>query len=268
MNILEQIKAYKLQEVKAREKQYPVKQLEQSEFFGRSCNSLKNALVNPSASGIIAEFKRKSPSKGAIHINADVLKVTQGYTKSGASALSVLTDEAFFGARKDDFLTARRNKQIPILRKDFMIDEYQILESKAMGADVVLLIAKLLSPKQIKAFTELAQSLGMEVLTEFYSEEEIREKENSRTDAAGINNRNLNSFEVDIQNSIRLAEILAQGMLKIAESGIESPETVRKFRENGFSGFLTGEFFMRNQQPEKKCEAFINELRQSDKNFK
>jgi indole-3-glycerol phosphate synthase len=268
MNILERIKQHKIQEVNRRKLLFKKKQLEQSEYFNRSCFSLKEAIENPSGSGIIAEFKRKSPSKGDINPNADVHEVTSGYAKAGAAALSVLTDAHFFGALSEDFFAARKSVQIPILRKDFMIDEYQIIESKAMGADVVLLIAKLLSYGQIKAFTELAHNLGMEVLTEFHNEKEIREKANSNIDLAGINNRNLNSFEVDTENSIRLGQALPDNVLKIAESGIESAQTIEIFIANGFSGFLIGEYFMRNPKPDKTCKAFINQLKQADRNFK
>lgn len=267
MNILERIKQHKIQEVKLRKANASEKQLEQSEHFSCRCISLKKAIENPSGSGIIAEFKRKSPSKGDININAEVHEVTSGYVKAGAAALSVLTDEFFFGAKNDDFSVARTNAQTPILRKDFMIDEYQIVESKAMGADVVLLIAKLLSAGQMKAFTQLAHSLGMEVLAEFHNEKEIREKANSDIDLYGINNRNLNSFEVDTDNSIRLAQMLPDKILKIAESGIESTQTIDIFKANGFSGFLIGEYFMKNRRPDKKCGAFIKQLKQSDSSF-
>ncbi len=260
MNILEQIKQYKLEEVASKKGLYPTKLLEQSPYFEAPCVSLKKYISDSSRNGIIAEFKRKSPSKGDINKYANVQEVTLGYMQSGASALSVLTDEHFFGAKKDDLQTARKFNYCPILRKDFIVDEYQIVEAKSMGADVILLIAKMLSPKEIIQFSHFAKSLGLEVFLEFHNENEIQQNESAVVDLAGINNRNLNSFEVDIDNSIRLANFLPKELLKIAESGIESARTMQQLRQNGFNGFLIGEYFMRHSNPAEKCKELIKQL--------
>lgn len=260
MNILEQIKKHKVAEVNAKKSLYPIKILEQSHYFDSACVSMKKYISVPNRSGIIAEFKRKSPSKGDINKYANVQEITLGYMQAGASALSILSDEHFFGAKKDDLQTARKFNYCPILRKDFIIDEYQIIESKSMGADVILLIAKLLTKKEIKSLAQVAKSIGLEVFVEFHTEEEILENTTINYDLAGINNRNLNSFEVDIENSIRLANLLPVDVLRIAESGIESPKTIQLLKENGFNGFLIGEYFMRNSHPDKKCKELIKEF--------
>ncbi len=260
MNILDQIKQHKLEEVASKKGLYPTKLLEQSPYFDAPCVSLKKYISDTSRNGIIAEFKRKSPSKGDVNKYANVQEVTLGYMQSGASALSILTDEHFFGAKKDDLQTARKFNYCPILRKDFIVDEYQIVEAKSMGADVILLIAKMLSPKEIIQFSHFAKSLGLEVFLEFHNENEIQQNESAVVDLAGINNRNLNSFEVDIDNSIRLANFLPKELLKIAESGIESARTMQQLRQNGFNGFLIGEYFMRHSNPAEKCKELIKQL--------
>ncbi len=260
MKILEEIKQSKLKEVQIRKELYPIKLLEQSIYFSAPNVSMKKCLLDTFSSGIIAEFKRKSPSKGDINKQANVQDVTLGYTQAGAAALSVLTDEFFFGARNDDLSIARKCNACPILRKDFILDEYQIIESKSMGADVILLIAKLLSPVEIVYLSKVAKSLGMEVLVEFHSEEEILENNFEHIDLAGINNRNLNSFEVDFENSIRLASLIPNTSIKIAESGIESAKSIKLLRENGFKGFLIGEYFMRNDNPSQTCKELIKAL--------
>lgn len=261
MKILETIREQKIKEVEERKSLYPVRLLEKSMYFDTQCVSLKSYISNEKHSGIIAEFKRKSPSKGNINLYADAEKITLGYMQAGASALSVLTDETFFGAKQQDMAIARKLNYCPILRKEFIIDEYQIIESKAMGADTILLIAKMLSPSVINQFTDFAHQLGMEVLLETHTETEIIENINTTADLVGINNRNLNTFEVDIENSIRLAGMLPKTILKIAESGIESAGVIKKLKDNGFSGFLIGEYFMRNSDPAAKCAELIKELK-------
>ena len=260
MKLLESICQHKLIEIKERKKLYPIALLEKSLFFEKPCVSLNEAVCNPKRSGIIAEFKRKSPSKGYINMKADVEKVTLAYMKAGASALSVLTDETFFGAKETDFETARKSNDCPILRKDFILDEYQIIEAKAMGADAILLIASILSPENIKQLTEFAQQLGMEVLLETHTESEILHNIDTKANLVGINNRNLNTFEVDFQNSIRLAEMLPKKITKIAESGINSAAAIALLKKNGFSGFLIGEYFMRHSNPGNHCAALIKQL--------
>jgi indole-3-glycerol phosphate synthase len=260
MNILEQIKQHKLSEVSSKRELYPTKLLERTPYFASSCVSMKEYISDTSRSGIIAEFKRKSPSKGDINKYANVQEVTLGYMQSGAAALSVITDEQFFGAKKDDLQTARKFNYCPILRKDFVVDEYQIVEAKSIGADAILLIAKMLSPNEIAQFSVFAKSLGLEVFLEFHSEEEIKQNENAQIDLAGINNRNLNSFEVDIENSIRLAGLLPNAVLKIAESGIDTAQTIQTLKQNGFNGFLIGEYLMRHSNPAEKCKELIKQI--------
>ena len=210
-------------------------------------------------SGIIAEFKRKSPSKGLINGEADVLEVTKSYENFGASGISVLTDSDFFGGSVQDVLTIRNEIKIPLLRKDFMIDEYQFYEAKSIGADVILLIAACLSPSQVKDFTCLSHELGMEVLLEIHTESELTHF-NKDIDLVGINNRNLKDFKVDLQHSVHLKNFLPKETLSVAESGIYSVEDFRFLKEKGFNGFLMGEYFMKNQNPGKAFEEFVNNL--------
>ncbi|MEO6404455.1 MAG: indole-3-glycerol phosphate synthase TrpC [Ferruginibacter sp.] len=260
MNILDEIIAHKKEEVAERKISVPLKELLQNENLLRYGFSLKTALLQPGSLGIIAEFKRKSPSKGFINFNADVKEITKGYTENGASSLSVLTDTIFFGGNTEDLLIARKNK-IPILRKDFIIDEYQLYESKIMGADVILLIAACLGEHAVKQLASRAKTLGLEVLLEVHDESEL-DKLCDEVDIVGINNRDLKTFRVDIERSIYLAEKIPEGMLKISESGIDSIETVIALREAGFKGFLIGEQFMKMQDPVETFKHFVNQLQE------
>ena len=260
MNILDTIKTAKLKEVALLKSKYSYSFLEEQPLFNSATHSMKKAIENSVTGGIIAEFKRKSPAKGNINLNADVVEVTQGYASAMVSGLSVLTDFEFFGARETDFELARESNSIPMLRKDFMVDEYQILQSKAMGADVILLIAKILTSSQLKSFTNLAHDLGMEVFLETQNETEILENLDLPFDLIGINNRNLNSFEVSVDNSIKLAQLLPKSSIKIAESGIQSPATIQLLKANGFDGFLIGEYFMKDENPAEKCNNLIQQL--------
>ena len=260
MSILDTIKAAKLKEVALLKSKYSYSYLEEQLLFNSATHSMKKVIENSVTGGIIAEFKRKSPAKGNINLNANVVEVTQGYANAMVSGLSVLTDFEFFGARKSDFELARKTNEIPILRKDFIIDEYQIVQSKAMGADVILLIAKILTSNQLKSFANLAHDLGMEVFLETQNETEILENLDLPFDLIGINNRNLNSFEVSVENSIKLAQLLPKSSIKIAESGIQSVETIQLLKANGFNGFLIGEYFMKEQNPAQKCKTLIQQL--------
>ena len=261
MNILDTIKAQKLQEIAQLKSKFSYSFLEEQPLFNTATHSLKKVIESSVSGGIIAEFKRKSPAKGTINLDADVVQITQGYANATASGLSVLTDSEFFGARKDDFELARKNNSIPMLRKDFMVDEYQIIQSKSMGADVILLIAKLLTQKQLLSYTNLAHELGMEVFLETQNEAEILDNLELPFDVIGINNRNLNSFEVSVENSIQLAQLLPKSSIKIAESGIQSVETIQLLQANGFHGFLIGEYFMKDKNPALKCKNLIQNLR-------
>lgn len=258
MNILDKIIEHKRTAVAARRLAVPAAVLEKSAFFERPTFSLRDFLLNDAKTGIIAEFKRQSPSRGIINGKADVLAVTTAYTTHGASCLSVLTDEHFFGGSTDDLVKARAN-QLPILRKDFIIDEYQLLEAKAMGADVILLIAACLTVQEVKQLAGFAKSLGLGVLLELHAEEELLHI-CDETDLVGINNRNLKTFEVDIERSLRMAQQIPDGKIKIAESGISAVATIQLFKENGFRGFLMGENFMKEADPGQAFAKFVQEL--------
>ena len=258
MNILDQIIEYKKSEVAINKAQTPVEVLRQSENYGRTCLSLKSFLLDPSKTGIIAEFKRKSPSKGIIHPNPDVLEITTAYCEGGASALSVLTDQQFFGGSNEDLILARKNN-IPILRKDFIIDPYQIEEAKSIGADVILLIAACLSKEEVQLLAKYAIQLGLEVLLELHDESELGHV-CDEISIVGINNRNLKTFEVDIEQSIRMASQIDPSKVLVAESGISSANEINYFKEKGFKGFLMGEYYMKQADPGKAFQDFVKSL--------
>jgi indole-3-glycerol phosphate synthase len=260
MNILDRIVIRKKEEVALAKANVPLKKLEQSRYFNRVPYSLTTFLLDPSKTGIIAEFKRSSPSKGLINGSANVAEVTSGYAAAGASALSVLTDKDFFGGSAEDIAVARAANEIPILRKDFIIDPYQIVEAKAMGADVILLIAAILSPKEITDFASLAKSLGLSVLLEVHSLEELKRSITSNIDAIGVNNRNLADFTVNLQNSFDLAKEIPDGVMKVSESAISDPATINDLKKAGFNGFLIGENFMKTDDPAAAMERFVSKL--------
>ena len=258
MNILEQIVAQKRKEVEQRKKEVSVAELEKQRFFTRGTYSLKQFIADPNKTGIIAEYKRRSPSKGVINDRDSVESVTRMYAAYGASGISVLTDQMFFGGSLDDLLAARDN-DVPLLRKDFMIDEYQLVEAKANGADVILLIAACLSPAEVKNLAGLAKKLELEVLLELHSDSEL-DHICDEVDLVGVNNRNLKDFQVDLQHSVRMAEKIGNGFVKIAESGINDVENIRFLRQHGFSGFLIGEYFMKQEDPGKAFKEFTYSL--------
>ena len=260
MSILDTIVARKVEEVAIAKQIKSVKELESSPLFSRNPHSFKDFLLAKDRTGIIAEFKRRSPSKGLINGIADVPSVTQAYNEAGASALSVLTDSDFFGGRSEDLLTARAANEIPILRKDFMIDEYQILEAKAWGADLILLIASILSPQQIATFGKFAQELGLSVLLEVHNLEELERSICPYLDAIGVNNRNLGNFTVDIQTSFDLVEKIPSEFLKISESAIDNPAIIKELRGVGYQGFLIGENFMKTANPGQAIKDFVAQL--------
>lgn len=260
MNILDEIVVQKKKEVAERKSLYPVKLLEQSIFFESQPVSLSRYVTRPDKSGIIAEIKRKSPSKGVINANVSVERTSIGYMQAGASALSVLTDKQFFGGATEDLMTARKFNFCPILRKDFTIDEYQIIEAKSIGADAILLIAAILTQEQSKALAAFAHSLRLEVLLEVHDEEELKAHIDTGADLVGVNNRNLKTFEVDINLSKKLSPLMPAGVVKVSESGISKPETIVELRREGYQGFLMGENFMKHSRPEKAAREFIQEL--------
>jgi indole-3-glycerol phosphate synthase len=253
MNILEKIIAQKSKEVAAKKNDVPEQELEKGRYFSRQTLSLRKRLLDDKYTGIIAEYKRRSPSKGIINDRDSVEAVTMAYTAYGASGISILTDLEFFGGSLDDLISARDNG-IPLLRKDFMIDEYQITEAKAYGADVILLIAACLSPLRVKQLAQKAKGLGLEVLLELHDESEL-DHVCELVDLVGVNNRNLKTFEVDLEHSTRLAEKIGSDFVKVAESGINDVNNIRYLKAHGFQGFLIGEYFMKQKSP---MEAFKN----------
>lgn len=259
MDILDKIMAFKQQEVSERKLRLPIKTLEQSPLFGRDVISFRSALENEDSIGIIAEFKRKSPSKGLINGTAVVEEVTSGYIQAGASALSVLTDEHFFGGCNENLTRARKVNQSPILRKEFILDEYQLIEAKALGADVILLIAECLDKKRVNELARFAKSLGMEVLMEIHSADQL-EKINPNLDVVGVNNRNLKNFTVSIDTSLGLFEQIPNDFVKISESGLSSPDSIITLKKAGFQGFLIGEYFMKQPDPGLACKTLITEV--------
>ncbi|MFK7935371.1 MAG: indole-3-glycerol phosphate synthase TrpC [Saprospiraceae bacterium] len=259
MDILEKIVNHKKQQVAERKSLYPTKLLEKSIYFDTPIASLSKYLLREDKSGIIAEFKRASPSKGDINAYAKVEEVTIGYMQAGASALSVLTDEHFFKGKSADLTEARKFNFCPILRKDFTIDEYQIIEAKSIGADAILLIAECLSAKQVAELAKTAQSLGLEVLMEVHSADQLH-KVTPDINVVGVNNRNLKTFEVSIQNSIEITDLIPNDVVKISESGISDPQSIVELKEHGFNGFLIGETFMKTANPHLTCAEFIRKV--------
>ena len=255
MNILDTIIAYKKTEVKKRKSAVSVAELEKSGLFSRGGLSLKQFLQDNTKTGIIAEFKRRSPSKDVINAGAGVAAVTSAYTNNGASGLSVLTDSKFFGGSSDDLIKARVNK-IPILRKDFIIDEYQVIESKSIGADVILLIADVLSQNVVRRLASFAKNTGLEVLLEIHSEKEL-DHISDAVDMVGINNRDLKTFNVDINTSLQLINKIPANKIAISESGISDVATIVTLRKAGFKGFLIGETFMKEADPGKAFADFV-----------
>lgn len=263
MSILKEISEAKRDEVNRRKQATSIAMLEQSANFARTPISLKRQLQKDSTTGIIAEFKHRSPSKGVINAHAAAYETAQGYETAGASAMSVLTESNFFGGCDQDLIDARRAISLPILRKDFIIDAFQITEAKALGADVVLLIAALLDKQQLTDLYQYASSIGLEALIEVHDAKEL-DKLPVRIEIIGVNSRNLSNFKVDLQHTAEIAGLLPQHALRIAESGISSVEDYITLKEMGFSGFLMGEFFMREQNPPLACAKFIEAIKHAE----
>lgn len=260
MNILDKIVLRKREEVEQAKKLVSLKELENGVYFDRTPYSLKEFMLAADRTGIIAEFKRRSPSKGIINDHSTVVEVTNGYAAAGASAISVLTDIDFFGGHPNDLLEARAANTVPLLRKDFMIDEYQIIEAKGLGADIILLIAAILTPAQIDTFAKLAKSLGLNVLLEVHNLEELQRSINPNVDAIGVNNRNLTDFSVNIQTSFDLAKEIPDEFLKVSESAISDPKVINQLKAAGFNGFLIGENFMKTADPAAAIRVFTEEM--------
>ena len=262
MTILDKIIAFKKQEIAKIKAEVPVKKLVESPSFKRTPISLKTSLTELGSTGIIAEFKRQSPSKGIINGTATITDVTTGYLEANVAAQSILTDTSFFGGTMADLMEARViNTTKPILRKDFVVDGFQIVEAKAIGADVILLIAACLTAEELKNFGQLATDLGLDVLYEVHTQEDLDKINNLDGKIIGINNRNLKTFEVDLEHSIALASQIPDSCVKVSESGISNPRIVTGLKEYGFQGFLIGENFMKTENPGLSCQEFISQIR-------
>jgi indole-3-glycerol phosphate synthase len=259
MNILDKIVADKRVEVDFRKSLIPIKQLEQSVLFERETISLVNKL-RQSQTGIIAEHKRCSPSKSVINQSLNVFDVAKGYENAGVCGMSVLTDGKYFGGSLDDLLTARASCNLPLLRKEFIIDEYQLLEAKAYGADVILLIAAILSREEIKQFSKFAKSLKLDVLLEVHNEEELHKSIMPSLDMLGVNNRNLKTFDVSLETSKTLSKLIPNDFVKVSESGISNVASIKDLQDYGFQGFLIGENFMKTDDAGESAKQFIKEL--------
>lgn len=259
MNILDNIVADKRIEIDFKKSIIPVKQLEQSVLFNRNTISLSDKL-RQSRSGIIAEHKRRSPSKSVINQKLNVFDVAKGYEDAGVCGMSVLTDGKYFGGSLDDLLVARASCSLPLLRKEFIIDEYQIIEAKAYGADVILLIAAILTREEIKQFSELAKSLQLDVLLEVHNEAELHKSIMPSLDMLGVNNRNLKTFEVSLDISKTLSERIPNDFVKVSESGISTIEAIKELQPFGYQGFLIGENFMKTDNAGNSAKQFIKSL--------
>lgn len=259
MNILDKIIIDKKREVILKKNIIPVSQLESSVFFNKKTISLRTNLLN-SSSGIIAEHKRRSPSKAAINYDFTVEEVTKGYENAGACGISILTDGKYFGGSLDDLLLARASVNVPLLRKEFIVDEYQILEAKAHGADLILLIAAVLTREEIKSLSEFAKSLNLEVLLEVHNLEELHKSIMPSLDLIGVNNRNLKTFEVSLDFSKDLAAHIPDEFVKVSESGISSIEAIQELKPYGYKGFLIGENFMKTDNAGAAATEFIQQL--------
>ena len=260
MTILDKIIERKREEVAASKLVTSIDQLIKGKYFEKECLSLKDYLKNPDKNGIIAEFKRQSPSKGIINGRVQPQDVVQGYQTAGVSGLSILTDTDFFGGTFNDLLEGREVVNIPILRKDFMIDTYQVYEAKAIGASAILLIAAVLDDKEANELGAMAHELGLQVLMEVHNREEL-DLVNQHVDIVGVNNRDLKTFEVNLERSVELASYMPSDVIKISESGIHSVEDIVYLKSHGFSGFLIGENFMKQENPGEACQVFCDELK-------
>lgn len=257
MTILDKIVERKKGEVEEAKASVSLAELHSRPLFNRSCYSLRQSVQDLSRTGIIAEFKRASPSKGLINGISTVQEVVKGYQEAGASAVSVLTDSDFFSGSLEDLSLAREALTIPLLRKEFIIDSYQIAEAKAYGADIILLIAACLSPTQIADLSAYAKSLDLNVLLEIHNEEELINNTVESIDAIGVNNRNLKDFSVSLQHSYDLVNKIPSQYIKVSESGISAPETINDLKKRGFNSFLIGENFMKTSNPGRAMKDFV-----------
>ena len=261
-NILDTIVNEKYTEVAKQKQQTPLPELEKSRYFSRETISLKERLTGGKTNGIIAEFKRRSPSAGIINSTADIAEVTNGYSDAGCAGISVLTDTRFFGGSIEDLQNIRNNLSVPLLRKDFIIDSYQVAEAKSAGADVILLIASVLDKDTIDTLTQYAHDLNLEILFEVHNTEDLQ-KLNPDIDLVGINNRDLNTFATNTDISKQMLKHLPDTCLPVAESGIHSAKDLLELKASGFRGFLIGTGFMKAPNPADACFKFVNTIKEN-----
>jgi len=259
MSILNKIVDQKRKDLEKLKDRTTLKGLEASPYFSTEVVSMKKYILRPDKTGIIAEFKRTSPSKGALNPYASIEKVSIGYMQAGASALSILTETAFFNGKNQDLTDARQLNFCPILRKDFIVDEWQVFETKSIGADAILLIASVLTPEETKSLAAKSKELGLEVLLEVHNKEELDQHFNEFIDLVGVNNRNLNTFETSINHSLELADFIPASVVKVSESGLDSVGGLASLYAAGFKGFLMGEKFMRSSHPETVATQFMKD---------
>jgi len=260
MNILEKIIQHKRIEVAEAKKNISIDELTDKSLFDRTCYSLRESILDLDKNGIIAEYKRASPSKGSINAHSDVSDIVKAYEQSHVSAISVLTDSEFFKGTLDDLIAVREAVQIPVLRKEFIVDLFQIAEAKAYGADIILLIAACLSSKEIEEFSTYAKEIGLNVLLEVHNEEELKGNKFDTIDAIGVNNRNLIDFSVSLQHSLDLVNLIPDQYIKVSESGISDPETIKLLKSEGFQAFLIGENFMKMENPATAIQDFVKHI--------
>lgn len=260
MNILEKIIQHKRKEVSDAKARTTVRELESMPLFSRDPYRLKDFVFDPARNGIISEFKRASPSKGMINKHSKVEEIVTAYANNKVSAISVLTDSDFFGGNLDDLLAARKQVNVPLLRKEFIIDEFQIIEAKAYGSDIILLIASCLTPAEIIQLSSSAKNLGLNVLLEVHNEKELADNLITTVDAIGVNNRNLNDFSVSLDHSLNLISQIPDQYIKVSESGISEVDTIKKLKAAGFNAFLIGENFMKQESPQQAIANFVSEL--------
>jgi len=257
MNILKEILEVKKKEVSDLRRKYSLASFTEMEFFEKETLSFYNSLKGKSEMSVIAEIKKASPSKGIIKEDFDHIAIAESYFNNGANAVSVLTDENFFKGKIDYLNEIASFKSLPLLRKDFIIDEYQIFEAKAFGADFILLISEILSKNQVAELTHAAYEIGLEVLLELHSEEQLNKIDFTLNKLIGINNRNLNDFSVDLNTCINISNNLPEGVMVVAESGINKKEDVQLLNKSNINAILIGEYFMRSENIDAALKQLI-----------
>jgi len=256
MSILDRIIANKVKEVGLLKEKLPIDLLEKSDYLEKEAVSLSVSLAEDNSSCIIAEFKRRSPSAGIVNEKVEPEVVARDYELGGAAGISVLTDGKYFGGSLDDLGRVRKAVKLPLLRKEFIIDEYQVIESRAEGADAILLIAAALDKGKVKILSELARDVGLEVVLEVHSEEEL-DHLHPAVNIVGVNNRDLKRMVTDVGISRNLAVKIPEGFLRISESGISNATAIVELRDLGYRGFLIGEYFMKQEDPGAACSELI-----------